>query len=242
MPKQILEMEVAQVTQEARDVKTYRLKWPDGVDYDFKTGQFITVYFSQDPKTKRAYSLSSCELDRGFFEISVKRAGNFGARLYDELKQGDKLMVIPPTGRFTLPDDPKKDLILIAGGSGVTPFRGFVRYCNAKHPETRVTILYSARVPEEIIFKDEFEKLARENPNFHFNVTCTRVTPEHAYTGTWNGRKGRITADWVREQIRDLSNTVFYACGPTELVLSTEKLVVEEMKIPKEQMKMEKWG
>src|SRR3989344_6463745 len=236
------EMEVTEVIQETHDVKTLKIEWPAGADYQFKTGQFITVYLPADPKTKRAYSLSSCELDRGFYDITVKKMGNFGTRLNEVVKQNDKLMVISPTGKFLLPDDPKKDLILIAGGSGVTPFRGFVRYCNVKRPETRITILYSVRVPEDIIFKDEFEKLAAKNPNFLFKVTCTRATPEHGYSGTWDGHRGRINSDWIREQIRSLSDSVFYACGPTELVVSTEKLVVEEMGIPKAQMRAKKWG
>jgi glycine betaine catabolism B len=242
MAMRTVEMTVTQVIQETHDVKTLRLDWPTGVDYPFKTGQFITVFLPEDPKTKRAYSLSSCELDRGFFDITVKKMGNFGTRLNEVIKPGSKLMVISPTGRFTLPDEASKDLILIAGGSGVTPFRAFVRHCNAKRPKTRVVILYSVRVPEDIIFREEFGKLATANPNFLFKVTCTRATAEHGYRGEWDGHRGRIDSDWVREQIRDQANTVFYACGPTELVVSTEKLVIEEMGIPKEQMRSEKWG
>lgn len=236
------EMVVGEVIQETHDVKTFKIIWPAGADYPFKTGQFITVFLPEDPKTKRAYSLSSCELDRGFYDITVKKMGNFGTRLNEVVKLHDKLMVISPTGKFTLPDDPNKDLILIAGGSGVTPFRGFVRYCTVKRPETKITILYSVRVPEDIIFCDEFNQLASKNPNFQFKVTCTRTTPEHGFTGKWDGHCGRIGSQWVREQIRDEKNTVFYACGPTELVVGTEKLVVEDMKVPKEQMRVEKWG
>lgn len=242
MPKQIHECTVSQVIQETWDVKTLRIDWPSNVDYAFKTGQFITIYLPEDPKVKRAYSLSSCELDRGYFEITIKRAGDFGTRINDLAKEGMKLMVIEPLGKFTLPEDPRKDLICIAGGSGVTPFRGFVRFCNAKRPDIQVTILYSVRIPSDIIFRDEFTRLAATNPNFQFKVTCTRATPEHGFTGSWSGRHGRIDAAWVKEQIRDQTDTVFYACGPNELVEATEHLVVGEMQIPKEQMRTEKWG
>ena len=242
MAKQIVECTVSKVIQETWDVKTLHIDWAPGVDYTFKTGQFITIYLPEDPKTKRAYSLSSCELDRGFFEITIKRMGNFGTRINDLAKEGMKVMVIPPVGKFTLPEDPNKDLICIAGGSGVTPFRGFVRYCNALRPDTKVTVLYSVRVPEDIIFRDEFTRLAAANPNFQFKVTCTRATPEKGYQGQWNGRHGRIDTIWIKEHIRDQTRTVFYACGPNELVEATEHLVMEEMGIPKEQMRTEKWG
>ncbi len=56
------------------------------------------------------------------------------------------------------------------------------------------------------------------------------------------GGAGALTAEWVKEHIIDLANTVFYACGPNELVEFAEHLVRGEMKVPKEQMKTEKWG
>ena len=90
MPRKITEMVCSKVTDETHDVRTFRLDWPTGVDYQFVTGQFITVWFPEDPKIKRAYSLSSCELDRGYFDITVKKAGNFGTRLWTDLKEGMK--------------------------------------------------------------------------------------------------------------------------------------------------------
>ena len=68
MGKQIVEMTVASVKMELPDTKTVRLQWPDGYDPEFKTGQFITVHFPEVPTYKRAYSLSSCALDRGHYD------------------------------------------------------------------------------------------------------------------------------------------------------------------------------
>jgi len=237
MPRKILEMVCSKVTDETHDVRTFTLDWPVGEDYQFKTGQFITVWFPHDPAIKRAYSLSSCELDRGFFDISVKKAGNFGTRLYTELKAGMKLMVIEPVGAFCLPPDPAKDVILIAGGSGVTPFRSYVRYLTKMQPQTRCVILYSVRVPSDIIFNEEFRKLEAVNPNFRFVVTCTRVQPEHH----WTGRTGRVNEPLLREFTRSLQNTVYYTCGPTELVEAIEQMLLGAG-TPKAQIKAEKWG
>src|SRR5262245_14563315 len=127
MAKQIVEMELELVTMELLDTKTIRLKWPEGYDDDFKTGQFITLYWPDLPNSKLAYLLSSCALDRGYFEVTVKRDGKMGTRIVDWAKAGDKMWVIPPTGRFLPVYEPNKHLICIAGGSGVTPFRAFVR-------------------------------------------------------------------------------------------------------------------
>ena len=232
------EMVIESTTMELPDTKTVRFKWPEGYDPEFKTGQFITVCWPDTPVYRRSYSLSSCALDRGLFEVTVKREGKMGTRVVDWAKAGDKVIVGPPVGKFLPVLEPDKHLICIAGGSGVTPFRGFVREANRRKLATKITILYSVRTTNDIIFHREFCDLAAQNTNFDFFVTCTRLHPEDA----WTGRRGRLTADWVKEQVHDLPNTIFYACGPNPLVEATEKLVLEELKVPKEQMKTEKWG
>lgn len=236
MAKQIVEMPISAVKMELPDTKTIRLQWPEGYDPDFKTGQFITVYWPDTPSYKRAYSLSSCALDRGHYEVTVKRDGKMGTRIVDWAKEGDVMVVIPPTGRF-LPVF-EKHLICIAGGSGVTPFRGFVREATMRKLETPITVLYSVRTTNDIIFYDEFRELAQVNPNFNFYVTCTRLHP----ADPWTGRRGRIDAAWVKQHIHDASNSVFYACGPNELVESIEALVLKDLNVPKEQLRLEKWG
>jgi len=238
MAKIIAEMAIETTVMELPDTKTIRLKWPEGYDVDFKTGQFITVYWPDTPAYKRAYSLSSCALDRGFYEVTVKRDGKMGARIVDWAKAGDKLGVLPPVGRFLPVYEPGKHLVCIAGGSGVTPFRAFVREATRRKLDTHITILYSVRTTNDIIFDSEFRQLEHENPNFNFFVTCTRLSA----ADPWTGRRGRIDAAWVKEQVLDQPNTVFYACGPNELVENTQRLVMTELGIPKAQMLVEKWG
>jgi len=238
MAKQIVEMEIAATKMEVPDTKTIRLQWPAGYDPEFKTGQFITLYWPDAPNYKRAYSLSSCALDRGHYEVTVKRDGKMGTRIVDWAKEGDIMGVIPPTGRFLPVLDSNKHLICIAGGSGVTSVRAFVREANRRNLETRITVLYSVRTTNDIIFHEEFRELAQTNPNFNFFVTCTRIHQDDP----WTGRRGRIDAEWVKHHIFDLKNTVFYACGPNELVEAIEHLVLVDIKVPKEQIRTEKWG
>jgi ferredoxin-NADP reductase len=239
MSKIIVQMLVESVKMELPDVKTVRFQWPEGYDSNFKTGQFITVYWPHKTKYKRAYSLSSCALDRGHFEVTVKRDGKMGTSIVDWVEAGDSLFVIPPTGRF-LPvfDPPGKHLICVAGGSGVTPFRGFAREATESNLNTRITILYTVRTPGDIIFADEFRELAARNPRIKFHVTCTRLAPENL----WEGRRGRITPEWVKSFVDDPATTVFYACGTNAMVESVEHLVMHDLGLPKEQMKTEKWG
>src|SRR5205809_1908322 len=187
MGKVIAEMDIESVTMELPDTKTIRLKWPAGYEPDFKTVQFITLFWPDTPTYKRAYSLSSCALDRGFFEVTVKREGKMGTRIVDWAKPGDSMFVIPPTGRFLPAYEPDKHLVCIAGGSGVTPFRGFVREATRRGLPTRITVRYSVRTTDDVIFHAEFRELAQENRNFDFFVSCTRLSAEDP----WTGRRGR---------------------------------------------------
>jgi ferredoxin-NADP reductase len=238
MAKPIVEMLIESTTLELGDTKTLTIRWPEGYDVDVKTGQFITLCWLDEPQYKRAYSLSSCGLDRGFFDVTVKRDGKMGTRIVDWARAGLKVGVLAPTGRFLPVFEPNKHLVCIAGGSGVTPFRGFVREATRRKLETKITVLYSVRTPRDIIFHDEFHQMELDNPNFNFYVSCTRV----ALDDPWTGRRGRINAEWVKEHVHDLPNTVFYACGPNELVEWTEALLKQEMAVPKEQIRTEKWG
>lgn len=231
-------MVVESVKMELPDTKTLHIQWPAGYEVDFKTGQFITVYWPDTPNYKRAYSLSSCALDHGFFEITVKREGKMGTRVVDWAKAGDTLCVLPPVGRFLPVYEPNKHLICIAGGSGVTPFRGFAREASRRNLATKVTILYSVRTTNDIIFHEEFRQLEQQNPNFQLHVTCTRLTDDDP----WTGRRGRPTAEWVKGFVTDPANTVFYACGPNALVDAAEELVLKELGLPRAQLRLEKWG
>ena len=238
MAKIVADMEIEKVVMELPDTKTVRLQWPEGYGVDFLTGQFITVAWPDTPKYRRAYSLSSCALDRGHFEVTVKREGKMGTRIVDWAKEGDVLTIIQPLGKFLPVYEPEKHLVCIAGGSGVTPFRGYVREATRRGLDTKITVLYSVRTTGDVIFNVEFRELEKENPNFEFKVTCTRLADDDP----WEGRRGRIDADWIREQVGDLPDTVFYACGPTPLVEFTEDLMREGMGVDKKQMIVEKWG
>jgi ferredoxin-NADP reductase len=160
-----------------------------------------------------------------------------GTRLVDWIKAGQRLMVLPPAGKFLPVYEANAHLVCIAGGSGVTPFRAFVREATRRGLETSVTILYSVRTPRDVIFNEEFRRLEQENSRFKFLVTCTRL----AEGDSWPGRRGRIDAAWIKQQLRDPVGTYVYACGPNALVEFAEGLMFE-LGLEKSRMKTEKWG
>jgi ferredoxin-NADP reductase len=168
---------------------------PPGAEaFRFRPGQYVTFHDVLDGKpVVRSYSISSAPAEPGRFEVTVRRAGAYGTRLY-HLATGTTLTAHPPRGSFVLDVKPGQTLVLSAGGSGVAPYRGFVRALVAAGHSDPVTVLHSVKEPGELVFRAEFEATARTSPWFHYLPTVTRL-PD----GTpWSGRRGRVDAACLR--------------------------------------------
>ena len=241
MPVATYDIPIAKVIEETHTDRTFVFPHPPGAEkeFGFIAGQFITVIDPEDdvqPPRKKAYSISSSPLDAGRVEVTVRDMGSFGARFY-RFPEGKVLKVIPPRGQFTLDKEITDDLLLTAGGSGVTPYRGFVRYLRSVGHTRPVTVLYSARVPEDLVFDAEFRMHAREVPWFKYVPTVTRLAPDIPF----DGLRGRVNDEMVKALIRDPKTTTYYACGPNEFV-DTALGAAERLGIPKERRRKEKWG
>ena len=112
---------VLAVIDETDAIRTFRLARPPG--FDFAPGQFLMVKVDVSGNSiARCYSISSSPGASGYLEISVKRQGIVSSALHGTVRAGDSLLIHPPLGRFTMPADGPRDLVLIAGGIGITPF------------------------------------------------------------------------------------------------------------------------
>jgi ferredoxin-NADP reductase len=219
--------------------RTLRFEVPAGAEeaFRFVPGHFLTISLLDDdvqPPRKRAYSLSSSPTDTGILEITVRDMGDVGSRLY-RLEPGVRLDVIPPRGKFTLEGGPD-DVLLLAGGSGVTPFRSFVRYVGATTPTRRVTLVASAKVPAELVFDAEFRAQAAARSTFEYVPTVTRGSEGAAY----GGRLGRIDEALVRARIVDPARTWVYACGSPPFVEGMLAYAAAAG-VPPERRKREAW-
>jgi ferredoxin-NADP reductase len=205
--------------------------------FRFQPGQFITFRETVDGKAlARSYSISSAPEQVGTFEITVRDAGFYGARLY-ALPDGSTLEAQPPRGGFTLDVTPGRRLLLAAGGSGVTPYRGFLRHLCARGRTDPVALVHSVRAPEELIFRAEFEATAGAHPWLTYVPTITRPPPP----GSWAGREGRIDAALVWSLAPHPAQVLVYACGPNEFV-DVLVTLARAAGIPPENVRREKWG
>jgi ferredoxin-NADP reductase len=143
------------------------------------------------------------------------------------MKPGATAVVYGPLGAFLL--DTKRPAVLLAGGIGITPLRGMIRFAHDKSlPEERV-LLYTSRSPEEFAFRSELDALAESDHRLHVHYSITR--PEEAKS-PWTGRTGRISKAWIEETTHHLRDPAFYVCGLPEMVGDIVRLLQGPMGVP----------
>jgi len=231
---QRFESKIISIKDEALDTKTFRFEVPQGIEFEFKPGQFIMLNFSDDPATVRSYSISSSPTKKGFFEITCNKVGKFTARLF-AAKEGDAIVAKGPAGHFVL-DETDECIVLVSGGTGIAPFRCMAHYIMEKALPTKVFILFSARTRENLIYFDELNALEKAGPNFKAVWTLTRESPEG-----WNGLLGRFNPETISKAIGGLEGKVFYICGPNEMVAGLNELLAKAG-VAQEKIRIERWG
>jgi ferredoxin-NADP reductase len=205
------------VTENAR-CKSILLELPDWPGH--LAGQHVDVRLTAEDgyQAQRSYSIASAP-DDGALMLTVERLddGEVSPYLTDELRTGDQLELRGPIGGYFVWEDASDDpRLLVAGGSGVVPFRAMLRHHRAVESSAPVRLLYSARSLDDVIYGDEL--LGRDD----VHVTLTRESPPD-----WKGHRGRIDGDLLDELAwpadrRPLS----YACGPTGFVEAVAEALV----------------
>ena len=201
---------VLAVVDETDAIRTFRIARPPR--FDFEPGQFLMVKVDvAGAPVARCYSISSPPGASGFLEISVKRQGVVSDALHQTVRPGATLLIHPPLGRFTAPpgDD---DLVLIAGGIGITPLISILRHTVHTQPARRITLLYSVRAPGDAAFATELAWLQQRHPQVRTVMTVTGGQTG----GDW--RQGRVDRGLVLSAVADVSHSVFLICGPLAMI------------------------
>lgn len=223
-------LHVVDVVRETADAISIAAVFADGRPIRFQPGMFFTVIVSIDQQEyRRAYSISSSAQENSVVVITVKRVpnGKVSNWLNDHITPGSSLRVLGPSGSLPSPLAPlpqgegkeARSLLLVAGGSGITPLMSILRTVLAVEPQTRVHLLYGNRRQEDIIFHDALRDLQKRHAR---NMTLTHVLEQPPRR--WSGKTGRLDramfaclldAILVRTAIADLE---VYACGPAPLM------------------------
>lgn len=132
-------------------------------EFAFLPGQYLTLRRRVGGEDlRRSYSICASP-DEGELRVGVRKVpgGVFSSWLHESLGEGDALEALAPQGKFIVPasDGGPRHLLLVAGGSGITPMMAIARHVLAHEPATRITLVYANRKSTSTMFKEELEDL-----------------------------------------------------------------------------------
>jgi len=203
MPTQAKIVDMRDLTEQE---KLFTIALPDTLSLNHKPGQFIQVSLFGIGEAPISIS-SSPSRSNGTFEICIRRAGDLTNALH-RLKPGDSIGVRGPFGHgFSVERFYGKDLLFAPGGLGLAPLRSLINQVLDECSKFgKVTILYGAKNPSELLFTDELREWG-ERQDVELHVTVDHPD-EH-----WTGNSGVITTLFPKIQV-NAPNTIALTCGP----------------------------
>jgi CDP-4-dehydro-6-deoxyglucose reductase len=192
-------------------VRHFEFDLPEVERFGFVPGQFmsLTADILGDEIT-RAYSIASPPAGNRFaLCLNEVEGGRFSPHLFT-LPPGGQVACQGPYGAFIF-RRPLSDSILVATGTGIAPFRSMLLDRLPHEPGRRFTLIFGVRHEEGLLYREDWESLARHYANFDFRPTLTQPGPH------WTGRTGRVQAH-VLEALGDRRDVDIYICGLKEMV------------------------
>ena len=232
MDTESFELTVLDVVEETADARSISFEVPAGAADHFvhKPGQFLTVAVPSDRTgvAARCYSLCSSPAEEGPPTITVKRTAEGYASnwIVDNVRPGDTLRVLPPSGIFT-PADLDADLLLFAGGSGITPIMSITRTALVRG-RGRVVLFYANRDERSVIFASALADLAAAHPD--------RLLVVHWLESV----QGLPTQDQLRAFAAAHATYDAFVCGPAPFMKATVD-ALKELDFPRARRHQEKF-
>lgn len=217
------QLTVADVERITEDAVAITFAVPDELreEYAYQPGQHLTVRCElAGDDVRRNYSICS-PASSGVLRIGVKRlpGGVFSTYAFEQMRPGDTLDVMTPSGRFTVPLAPEqaKHYCAIAAGSGITPVLSILATALAVEPQSRVSLVYGNRTSRSVMFLEELEDL---KDRYLGRVQLLHVlSREHQEAELLNGRidepKLKVLLDSL---IPPETIDEWFLCGPAEMI------------------------
>lgn len=216
------ELKVKEIKKETPDCVSVSFDVPDALQglFVFKEGQNITVRKTiNGEELRRSYSVCNAPHE-GQLKVAIKKTtgGLFSSFANDELKQGDVLEVMPPTGRFNAKET-TGNYLAIAAGSGITPIISIIKHVLQTQPQSSFTLVYGNKSRGSVIFFEETEALKNK---YMQRFSCVHILSKERTDAALNF--GRINADKL-EALGHLINFKnmddAYLCGPEEMIFAS---------------------
>ncbi|HEX8266818.1 MAG TPA: ferredoxin reductase [Pyrinomonadaceae bacterium] len=234
---------VVEIRRETPKVKSLILDVPNWTRH--LAGQRVDVRLTAEDgyQAQRSYSIASPPEDKRLM-LTVDRIedGEVSPYLTDEVSVGDRLELRGPIGGYFVWDanDEKNNgvpLFLIAGGSGIVPLMAMIRHRANSAKKVPTRLLYSSRSYEDIIYREELDRFARNDSSLQITHTLTRRQPQ-----SWNGYGRRIDQAMLAETgFQPAEKPLIFACGSTGLV-ETVATYLLELDYEPERIRTERFG
>lgn len=200
--------EIEEIRNETFDTKTFKVRITDKElrnSFSYKQGQFMEV--SLLGAGEAPISITSSPSRKGFLEFCIRAAGKVTKSIHS-LKKGDSLYLRGPYGNsFPFEEIKGKNIYFVAGGIGLAPLRSLINMVFDNRKDFKhIKILYGAKTPDELCFKDELEEW-KKIPDTE--VWLTVDTPCEG----WDCRIGVVTELWKDTHVHP-ENAVSIVCGP----------------------------
>lgn len=182
----------------------------------FDAGQYLTLLIPQDGKKnkiRRSYSLASWQQKPEVYELAIKReaSGKGSSWLFDALHEGATIEAIKPKGSFKL-SDTDKEIILVAGGIGITPLRSMLHYLITLPQAPPVKLFFASRFREGLCYHEEFMAYQEKYPWFKYFPILSQ--PD----ASWKGLAGRLNGIVIKPLLENLLVSQFYFCASAEMM------------------------
>jgi ferredoxin-NADP reductase len=231
---------IGDIRKETPTVKTFALKVPQWMRH--RAGQHYDVRLTSADgyQAQRSYSIASAPEIDGQVELTVERIadGEVSGYLHTVPIVGDLVEVRGPIGGYFVWEAVLGGpLLLVAGGSGVVPLMAMLRHRAAAKSRAPARLLYSARGADDLIYRDELDRLAADGTGLEVFYTLTRSQP-----AGWTGYSRRMDAAMLRDVAAPLGpKAMCFICGPTLLVEAAASGLVAAG-LPADRIKTERFG
>jgi ring-1,2-phenylacetyl-CoA epoxidase subunit PaaE len=217
------DLQVKDIYKETTDCSVITFDVPEALhsDFDFQQGQHLTLKSIIDgQEVRRSYSLCSSPVDKTW-KVAVKQipGGLFSTYVNEVLRQGDHIDVMAPSGKFGVPVDAsrKKEYVVFAAGSGITPILSIIKTHLALEPNATFKLFYLNRTVKSIIFKEAIEQL--RNQFFGRLEIFYFLTKEQRDIELFNGRFSSEKMQILTKTLIDVERTdEVFICGPEEMI------------------------
>ena len=231
---------VVSIRDETPTVRSLTLGLPEWPGH--RPGQHVDLRLTAADgySVERSYSIASEPERAGEVDITVERieGGEVSPFLDEVVKPGDRLEVRGPIGGYFVWEAALGGpLLLVGGGSGVVPLMAMARHRARAGMGIQTRLLLCSRTFDEIIYRDELDRLAAARDGFEVIHTLTRGQPQG-----WTGYARRIDEPMLAEVLEPLgASTRAYACGPTALVEVVANALVR-LGLPPDRIRTERFG